>query len=294
MVVFKKIHAGIIGSTGRSGKVLHERLLMHPLVEVVHASPGRETGGKSGNELKRAEVVFLALPADISLRWAPALLKGNKRVIDFSRAYRLGRGSGCGRAVYGLPEKNRDSIRSAPFVANPGCYATTVELALLAIMRYLERVTVDAESGVSGAGESPVSDGGMEPYETGRVHDHVKEIERVLGIRVMDFVPKRIWPLARGIVSTIRGELKEKVNISELIGEYYRYERFVRIKKIGDTSELVGTNYCDLELWQDGKTIRILAALDNLMKGAAGQAVQNMNILCGFDEAAGLAAEKAV
>ena len=284
MVVFKKVNVGIVGHTGAAGKELKKLLQGHPFVELVYTESSKKSRGKA----RQADLMFVATHGEVSRVKVPGLLRDGKVVIDFSREYRLGRGSGYGRAVYGLPEKNRAAIRGAQFIANPGCYATSVELALLAIMKHLEGVTVDAESGVSGKGEPSIRNGGMEPYETGRVHDHVKEMERVLGIRVMDFVPKRVWSLERGIISTIRGELKEKVDISELIGEYYRHERFVRIKKIGSTSELVGTNYCDLELAQDGKAIRILSALDNLMKGAAGQAVQNMNVRCGFDEATGL------
>jgi N-acetyl-gamma-glutamyl-phosphate reductase len=298
MTIFKKVNAGILGNTGMAGRALQGLLAKHPLVEVVHASSGRESGKpddalKRDGELKHAELVFLALPPDVSLKWAPNLLDDGKLVIDLSRAYRLGQEG----AVYGLPEKNRDNIRTARFISNPGCYATSVELALLHIHGFVERAIVVADSGISGAGKQPTGEDNITAYKTGRWHDHVAEMELALGLSGIVFAPKVIENLDRGILSTVCTFLKEDINVVSALENAYSRERFIRVKRMdgmddtAETKHLVGTNYCELSVWQQGRTTLIHSALDNLMKGAAGQAVQNMNIMCGFDEELGLVAE---
>jgi len=282
----KKPKVGIIGNTGRSGTVLEELLTCHPLVELAYTESSKKHSGNIGD----VELMFLALKTKISLQKAPSLLKEGKRIIDLSRLYRLDND-----AAYGLPEKNRDIIKDARIVSSPGCYATSVILPLLAIMDFVELIVVVADSGISGSGKYPLKTGNVKAYKTGRWHDHVPEMEKELGFKGIVFAPRVIENLDRGIISTIYAPLKRhEIDVAKTLENIYRHEQFVKIRRLAspgdivETKPLIGTNVCEINVWQEGKKVLIHSVLDNLMKGASGQAVQNMNVMFKFDEGAGL------
>jgi N-acetyl-gamma-glutamyl-phosphate reductase len=214
-------------------------------------------------------------------------------------------------AVYGLPEIYREEIRSARLVANPGCYPTSVTLGLAPLMKtdLIDPATIiiDSKSGTSGAGRAAqigtlfceVTDG-FRPYKVGGVHRHIPEIEQNLSALAgspltVSFTP-HLLPVSRGILSTIYVDLGRAATLSEIYRLYdkmYAEEPFVRLLEPGSppaTQQVRGSNYCDISVNLDERTGRliIIAAIDNIVKGASGQAIQNMNLMSGFDEDAGL------
>ncbi len=270
------------------------------------------------------DVVFLALPHGESARVVRELYKKDLKIIDLGADFRLSRGvykdwygeHPCPElieeAVYGLPEINRPAIKGAKLIANPGCYPTSAILGLAPLLKEKliepDSIIVDSKSGVSGAGRSPSLDyhfcevnEGVKAYKIGE-HRHIPEIEEVLsvysgtGVNV-SFTPHLI-PMDRGILSTIYVRLKKKRTTGQLIGlyeEHYGKERFVRIspeKVYPSTSQVRGSNFCDIGMRADpeNKTAIIISVIDNLVKGASGAAVQNMNVMMGFEESAGLEA----
>ncbi len=266
-----------------------------------------------------ADVIFLALPHNAAMKAAPVFLEAGKRVIDLSADFRLrderiynlwyGKHEApalLSQAVYGIPELYRRQIEKARLVANPGCYPTSVILGLAPLLKggWIDHSTIiaDSKSGVSGAGrEAQVGSlfcevaEGFRAYKVGE-HRHTPEIEQELSrlagsdIRIT-FTP-HLLPVNRGIVSTIYASLKRSVTTGELIShyqEFYRGEEFIRIYQKGafpNISSVRGTNFCDLALSVDERVRRvtIISAIDNLVKGASGQAVQNMNIISGIPE----------
>jgi N-acetyl-gamma-glutamyl-phosphate reductase len=273
----------------------------------------------------RCEIVFLALPHKVAMEFAPPLLERGVRVIDFSADYRLKspevyeRWYGVthtspdllSQAVYGLPELHREKIKEARLVANPGCYPTCVILAAAPLMRIegiidRSQVIVDAKSGVSGAGSKP-SDRthypsrteNFEPYNV-LAHRHTPEMEQELG-RIASrevsvaFAPHLV-PMSRGILSTLYLKMLEPISTDDLLRiyrEFYGSEPFVRVLDKGEypsTKAVYGGNFCDIGVIADERTrtIVVMSAIDNLVKGASGQALQNMNLMCGYDERAGL------
>lgn len=274
--------------------------------------------------IETCEVLFLAVPHTASMDITPQLLKAGRRVIDLSGDYRLQSTTvykqwygkphadkkNLAKAVYGLPELYREKIKKAQLVSNPGCYPTAAILGLAPLMatrsKHIQSIIIDAKSGVSGAGKklsSPLMFGELdENFKAYKVlnHQHTPEIEqylsRVAGGEVkVTFVP-HLLPVKHGILETIYVTLKKETDLNELQNIYqkfYKTEPFVRVLDKGIQPELkdvVGTNYCDiaLTLSADKKMLVVTAAIDNLYKGAAGQAVQNMNIMYGFDETEGL------
>ena len=271
-----------------------------------------------------AEVIFLALPHGISMTVAPSFLKAGKKVVDLSADFRL-RDAFCyeqwygahaapellAEAVYGLPELYREQIRKSRIVANPGCYPTSVILGLAPLLAtdWIDRASliVDSKSGVTGAGREPLVGSlfcevneGFKAYKVGGQHRHIPEMEQELGRLAghdvkISFTP-HLLPLNRGILSTIYASLKQDVPAAELTARYqafYENEPFVRVCKSGmfpNLSSVRGSNCCDIGLAVDRRTHRVivLSAIDNLIKGAAGQAIQNMNLICGFGESLGL------
>jgi N-acetyl-gamma-glutamyl-phosphate reductase len=270
-----------------------------------------------------SDVVFLALPHGVAMEAVPLFLKAGSKVVDLSADFRLrdvklyeqwykehSAPDLIKKAVYGLPELYRDNIKTAELVANPGCYPTGVILGLAPVLKEgwidLNSIIVDSKSGVSGAGREPriellfceISEG-LKAYKISR-HRHMPEMEQELGqlagrdVKV-SFVPHLI-PINRGILNTIYAGFKKRVSTSDLIDlykEFYRGEEFVRIYKVGTfptVSSVRGSNYCDIGLTLDDRTERIIivSAIDNLVKGAAGQAIQNMNLMCGLSENTGL------
>jgi N-acetyl-gamma-glutamyl-phosphate reductase len=272
------------------------------------------------------DIVFLALPHGVSMEFAPIFLKAGRKVIDLSADFRIHAAAiyeaWYGRrhkapvmleeAVYGLPELHRDSIRNARLIANPGCYPTSIILGLAPVLKShwidTDFVIADSKSGVSGAGRDPqiaslfceVAEG-FKAYKVG-VHRHTPEIEQELSALAeremkISFTP-HLLPVKRGILSTIYAKLNKDVTAEEatdLYQAFYRGESFVRIYRSGqfpNLSSVVGSNYCDIGVTIDTRTGRIIiiSAIDNLIKGASGQAIQNMNLLCGLKEETGLPA----
>ncbi|MFA5155954.1 MAG: N-acetyl-gamma-glutamyl-phosphate reductase [Candidatus Omnitrophota bacterium] len=272
----------------------------------------------------KCDVVFLALPHTVSMSFAPKLLAAGKRVIDLSADYRLTSPvvyekfykvahkdkAHLKEAVYGLPELHREKIKKAQLVANPGCYPTAAILALAPAVALnlidLGTIIIDAKSGVSGAGKKLVKDllfleanEDFKAYKV-NVHQHMPEIEQGLEKLAakkisVTFVP-HLLPINRGILETIYAKKSQKAgqkaqSLIELYKKFYKDEPFVRVKKEGEfprIKDVAGTNFCDIGIKEEGEKIIIISAIDNLLKGAGGQAVQNMNIMYNFPEKAGL------
>jgi len=264
-----------------------------------------------------ADVAFLALPHGQSMEYAPKLLESGVKVVDLSADYRI-RDAGLyeryyvkhknpellEKAVYGLPELFRNDIKGCGLVANPGCYATAAILSL-APMRDFKgkmdlRVIVDAKSGTSGAGAKPTEflhhsevDGNLKPYKVVG-HRHQPEIEHILGRLIpgvsVSFTPT-LAPTARGILSNAHVFCDTTAaDLAEHYRRRYGRERFVRLVDTACTKNVLYSNYCDISVHYDGEKKRavLIAAMDNLVKGAAGQAVQNMNLMMGYGEDEGL------
>ncbi|MFH0827275.1 MAG: N-acetyl-gamma-glutamyl-phosphate reductase [Candidatus Omnitrophota bacterium] len=270
------------------------------------------------------DVVFLALPHTVSMEIAPFLLKHGKKVIDLSADYRLKDAKiykkyyglshkdrqHIGEAVYGLPEIYRAKIKKARMIANPGCYPTASLLALapLVTLGFVDfaSIIIDAKSGVTGAGRK-IAEGFLfseinEDFKAYKVdcHQHAPEINQELsrwaGRKVnATFVP-HLLPLDRGILSTVYVKKSQKSEVRNqklipLYKKFYKTEPFVRIREEGDfprLQDVVKSNFCDIGIKESVSMVIIIAAIDNLMKGASGQAVQNMNIMYGFPEQTGL------
>jgi len=269
------------------------------------------------------DLVFLALPHTVSMEFVPTFIKAGKRVIDLSADYRLKQTKVYEKyyarhkdkenvpgAVYGLPEIYRAKIKSAQLIANPGCYPTAGILALAPLvatgLANLDGIIIDAKSGVTGAGRNLAQafmfaelDEDFKAYKID-CHQHAPEIDQELsklaGKKLkVTFVP-HLLPLNRGILETIyvqkaQGSRLKAQGAVDLYKKFYKNEPFVRIKDEGEfprLKDVVGTNFCDIGIKENKDKIIIIAAIDNLLKGASGQAVQNMNIMCGFAEGAGL------
>jgi len=258
-----------------------------------------------------ADLVFLAVPEQAAADLAPPLVDAGVRVIDLSGAFRIRDEAARtrwypatkalpGGAAYGLTEFYRDELRDARLVANPGCYPTAALLALLPLTRAgvldpRAGVVVDAKSGISGAGRAP-SDRTHFSENHGSVaaygvfgHRHVAEMEQELGAAVT-FVPHLV-PLDRGILETIYVRVQPGTTADQIASAFagaYQHEPFVRLtgEALPEIKHVAWTNFCDIGWRFDAGTGRlvIVACLDNLVKGAAGQAVQNFNVACGFDE----------
>lgn len=273
---------------------------------------------------KAADVVFLALPHTVSIDFAAEFLRKGKIVIDLSADFRLkdvklyekwyGKRHSekelLEQAVYGLPELYRDEIKNADLIANPGCYPTAAILGLKPLIDKdlinLSSIVVDAKSGISGAGRKLIPgflfmavDEDFKAYKVNQ-HQHMPEIEMILsrianGALKIQFVP-HLLPLKRGILETIYCVKEVGVSKKQILSAYadaYDKEVFVRVKKSGvfpALADVRDTNFCDIGVWteDDSDRVIVVSAIDNLMKGASGQAVQNMNIRCGFPEATGL------
>jgi N-acetyl-gamma-glutamyl-phosphate reductase len=283
--------------------------------------------GFSWVELKRqgVELLFLATPHEASRSLVPEAIAQGLRVIDLSGAWRLKQQQHraiysfqdadaamaaqlTAKAVYGLPELNGDCIRAARLVANPGCYATSVILALAPLLKagLVDRergIISDSKSGVSGAGKAPssrthfvsVADN-FSAYSVFN-HRHLGEMVEQLGLddSELTFTP-HLLPIPRGILSTIYVQLNRVIRPAEVedcLRDFYADKHWVRVfatPKLPELQFSLHTNYCDLGfcLAQDGRRLVLVSCVDNLLKGAAGQAVQNMNLMYGWEEREGL------
>ena len=273
---------------------------------------------------EKADIIFTALPHKAAMEVVPTFLDLGKKVIDLSADYRLSDPAVYGqwyephinptnlkKAVYGLPEIRRNKIKSAKLVANPGCYPTSIILGLAPLLKKglidLSSIIADSASGVTGAGRSAKVDSlycevneGYKAYGVGGVHRHTPEIEQELSLLAgeplkITFTP-HLAPMDRGILSTIYATPAASVSnemLAELYRDFYMAEPFVRVLTNGNlpsTAFVRGSNFCDIAPLVDARTGRIIivSAIDNLVKGASGQAVQNMNLVCGFPETTGL------
>ena len=338
------IKAGIIGSTGYAGAEIVRLLMGHPEVEI------KWYGSRSYIDKKYAEiyqnmfqivedvckddnlekladevdVIFTATPQGFCASMINEQILSKVKVVDLSADFRIKdvavyekwygiehkSPSFIEEAVYGLCEVNREKIKNARLVANPGCYTTCSILSLYPLVKEglidPSTIIIDAKSGTSGAGRGAKVDNlfcevneNMKAYGVA-THRHTPEIEEQLGYAagqpiVLNFTPHLV-PMNRGILVTAYASLKDKLSYEEVkaaYDKYYAKEKFVRVLEkdvCPQTKWVEGSNYVDVNFKIDERTGRIIvmAALDNLVKGAAGQAVQNMNLLFGFDEAMGL------
>jgi len=341
----ENVRVAVVGATGYAGMELAKILLRHPLTRrstfflrgehadvkcLAQLIPQLRGWGEAPCQpfsvdavvKSGAQAVFLSTPHEASLETAPELLAAGMRVIDLSGAFRFHDGdifekwyaipaaSGelLNDAVYGLPEFYGNDLRAARLVANPGCYATSVILALrpLAESDWIDRsamVVCDCKSGVSGAGKEPKRETHyVEVNENFRAysvhkHRHTPEIAEHTGMTTDEiFFTTHLLPLERGILSTIYVRLAEKHSpeeVSALYGEYYDAQRMIRMHapdELPELSHVAHTNFCNIgfSLNEDGRRLVVVSCLDNLGKGAAGQAVQNFNIMMGYPQTTGL------
>jgi N-acetyl-gamma-glutamyl-phosphate reductase len=276
-------------------------------------------------ESRNVEVLFLATPHEQSREWVPEALDRGIRIIDLSGAWRLNdstnravykfRDEGGATAVtvqaksvYGMPELHRNEIRDARLIANPGCYATSIILALKPLVDQgwidLDHgIVCDSKSGVSGAGKAPTAKthfmyaaDNLSAYAVFG-HRHTGELLEQLQLSPSQIVfTPHLLPIPRGILSTIYVWFKEQMTADQIescFDEYFSTSPMVRVFKQGELPQIqysAYTNFCDIgfQLAPDGKRCVIVSCLDNLLKGAAGQAVQNLNLMCGWPEAEGL------
>jgi N-acetyl-gamma-glutamyl-phosphate reductase len=343
-----KIKVGIIGANGYSGVELIRLLLSHPFVElemvISHSTTGmniREvyphlTGiyEKPLEQLdvrevtERVDLLFFATPSGVSTNLLPKFVEKGVICIDLSGDFRLKEAALykewynfdihpsplLDQAVYGLTEMNRERVKKAKLIANPGCYPTATLLGLLPALRLNvvepTSLIIDGKSGVSGAGRKAnlathfgETNENLKIYKVGS-HQHVPEIEQaiqeILGKAIPITFSTHLVPMTRGIMCTIYANLTEHhINnsteaILEMYRSFYQNDPFIRIRELDvfpATKEVYGSNYCDIGLHVDQRTQRltIVSVIDNVVKGAAGQAIQNMNVLYGFDETTGLA-----
>lgn len=274
--------------------------------------------------IEQADIFFTAVPHKTAMNVVPSLLDAGKKVVDLSADYRIrevatyeqwyqphSSAALLDKAVYGLPELYREKIKNAELVANPGCYPTSIILGLAPLLSagaiLATPIIADSKSGTTGAGRGTalgslfceVHDG-FRPYKTGRTHRHIPEIEQELSLLAKEqltitFTP-HLLPIGRGILSTMYTQMApgcQPEKLQEIYQSYYKDEFFVRILPAGQlpaTQYVRGSNYCDIAITCDPVTERIIVttAIDNIVKGASGQAVQNMNLLCGLPEEMGL------
>jgi N-acetyl-gamma-glutamyl-phosphate reductase len=287
-----------------------------------HPGPRREKFSPETVHTEGLAVVFLATPAEVSLELTLPLLEAGVKVIDLSGAFRLGSVENYRRwykephnqpellaeAAYGLPEFYRSRIPGARLISNPGCYPTAANLAIkplldASVVVREAGIVCDGKSGVSGAGRKPSLKTSFcevtENFSAYSVlnHRHVPEVLRTSGLAESEFsFTAQLLPIHRGILETIYFRAKDIASEADLLAVYrkaYADEPFVRLYAPGQAPDLhavARTNFCDIGVHYDPNTRRtvIIAAIDNLGKGAAGQAVQNMNLLLGYPETAGL------
>lgn len=335
-----KTKIGIVGGTGYTGVELLRLLAQHPHAEITLITSRGEAGtpvsamfpslrgrvdleftAPSDAALRQCDIVFFATPNGIAMQQARALYDAGTRIIDIAADFRIkdiptwekwyGTKHACpelvAEAVYGLPEFNREKIRGARIVANPGCYPTAVQLGFMPLLRNrqvdLRQLIADAKSGVSGAGrKAEVATLFAEASDNFKAygvmgHRHHPEISQGLAAMAgadvgLIFTP-HLTPMIRGIHATLYATLAADMDLQALYETAYAAEPFVDVMPAGshpDTRSVRGSNLCRIAVHRPhgGNTAVVLSVIDNLTKGAAGQAVQNMNLMCGFAETSGL------
>ena len=320
---YSSARIGILGASGYAGRELSRLLAMHPRAQVTFATSESEAGGTlNGIPLVRTEdaplqacdVVISCLPHGVSLGWMEQVRNAGVTGIDLSADLRVPGPDtpAWGRsAVYGMPELHRERIAGAELIANPGCYPTATLLALAPLLRrelVAGPIIVNAASGVTGAGRSPKREllfaevaENFRAYAVGNTHRHLAEMRcqaAVLGRGMMPdlvFTP-HLLPVRRGILATIQVPLAEELDNPEALWqEDYAGEPFVQLLPGGTPTlaDTVGTNRVVIGVAPVQNTVApmltVIAAIDNLLKGAAGQAVQNLNLMFGWPETEGLA-----
>lgn len=334
------IKVGIVGGTGYTGVELLRLLAGHPRARVTAVTSRKDAGTRvdamfpslrgrvdlafstpDEARLQDCDLVFFATPNGIAMREAAELLAAGVRVIDLAADYRIkdvaewekwygmshASPALIEEAVYGLPELNRDAIRDARLVANPGCYPTAVQLGFLPLLQAgvvdAASLIADCKSGVSGAGRKGeigalLAEAGDSFKAYGVAgHRHLPEIRQGLGLACgapvgLTFVP-HLTPMIRGIHATLYARLIKDVDLQQLFESHYAGEAFVDVLPAGshpETRSVRGANLCRIAVHrpQGGDTVVVLSVIDNLVKGAAGQAVQNMNLMFGLAENSGL------
>lgn len=334
------IKVGVVGGTGYTGVELLRLLAQHPEVDLVTITSRGEAGtpvadmfpslrgrvalafsDQASAALEKCDLVFFATPNGVAMQQAPALLEAGVKVIDLAADFRLKDANvwekwygmphtsqrWLAEAVYGLPEVNRESIRKASLVANPGCYPTATQLGFLPLVESgcidVSSLIADAKSGVSGAGRkaethilfSEAADNFKAYGVPG--HRHLPEISQGLTLAAgravgLTFVP-HLTPMIRGIHATLYARITREADFQAIFEQRYAKEPFVDVlppKSHPETRSVRASNMCRIALHrpQNGNTLVVLSVIDNLVKGAAGQAVQNMNLMFGFDECTGL------
>lgn len=334
------LKVGIVGGTGYTGVELLRLLAGHSQVQL-HAITSRADAGSPVSQmfpslrghvslnfthpdeahLEQCDVVFFATPNGIAMQQTRELLDAGVRVIDLAADFRIkdiaewekwyGMSHACpdlvAEAVYGLPEVNREKIKTARLIANPGCYPTAVQLGFLPLIEAgvidTSSLIADSKSGVSGAGRKAEvhslfseSADNFKAYGVAG-HRHLPEIKQGLSFAAnkavgLTFVP-HLTPLIRGIHATLYGKLTQDFDLQVLYEQRYANEAFVDVLPAGsmpETRSVRGSNICRIAVHrpQGGDTVVVLSVIDNLVKGAAGQAVQNMNIMFGIPEVEGI------
>ncbi|QOY52579.1 N-acetyl-gamma-glutamyl-phosphate reductase [Candidatus Sulfurimonas baltica] len=324
------INVGIIGASGYTGLELVKILIKHPKFNLSYVA--NSEGGVMLSDLhpslsgvyeckvlktdvdelaQECELVFLAVPHQTAMAYVKPLIAKGVKVVDLSADYRLTQDlyeefycphtdvQNLSHAVYGLPEINREALKSAKLVANPGCFPTSAILGLLPFMEKRLKNTpiiIDAKTGVSGAGKKlsdvthfvNVNDN-LFAYNP-LMHRHAPEIAQKLHVDFdeVNFVPYLV-PVTRGMISSIYIQVSGDFDAFELLREFYKDEQHVRVcKNPVDMKSVSGTNFCDIYVKQKGSVLFISSAIDNLMRGASSQAVVNANIMMGVDESAGI------
>ncbi len=341
------ISVGIVGGTGYTGVELLRLLLRHPEVQVTVLTSRTEAGRRVDDmfpslrghtdlcysdlnieDLKQCDVVFFATPHGVAMKHAADLVAANTKVIDLAADFRLqdlaqfekwyGMEHACPEilkdSVYGLSELNREQIKTAQVIGNPGCYPTTVQLGLAPLLKSAETlikpesIIIDAKSGVSGAGRKAslgmIYSENADNFKAYGVAGHrhhpeiVEALENISGqkdvFNHIVFVPHLV-PMIRGMLSTMYIDLTDAgdaADVQALYEQFYAQEQFVDVMPAGsspETRSVRGANQLRIALYKpQPKKLVVLVAQDNLVKGAAGQAVQNMNLMFGFAEQAGL------
>ncbi|MBI5968621.1 MAG: N-acetyl-gamma-glutamyl-phosphate reductase [Deltaproteobacteria bacterium] len=334
---------GVIGATGYTGLELVRLLLRHPKIKLTALTSERYVGQPIWqvfpSVIKETDLVcqaleveplvqacdflFTALPHKTAMEVVPGFIQRGLKVVDLSADFRLAdpkvyeewyethtAPTLLQEAVYGIPELHREEIKRATLVANPGCYPTSVILALAPALKNKlinhRTIIADSKSGVSGAGRSAVLSSLFtevsENFKAYKVTEHrhtpemEQELSRLAGEKVVITFTPHLVPMKRGILSTIYASLTKPLSENEILDiyrDFYAKEKFVRLHPsdlLPSTADVFGSNYCDLGWKVDKRNNRLilLSAIDNLVKGASGQAVQNMNLMLGLEESLGI------